>query len=321
MEKSNSQKFIRAYKGFEKNLQCRGFQYEIGKKYSISGDIKLCEKGFHACEFPMDAFYFYDMFHSRFCEVKLSGKIDRDDDIVKACASKIKIVKELTLREMIMLSINMLNEYELPIVLSGRIKDVDAQENSNIELKDRYAKIVSMGNYACITSRSFCGSRIGSSGHMAQINTIGNCASIGSSGHYATIHSSGDCSSIGSSGDSAKIFSSGNEAKIGSIGKYASIYSGGSHTSIASFGDHANIVSNGTYAEAQSSGNNCFVCCCGIGSKVKAEVGSWITLSEYKLSEDRHNYDLVCIKTEYIDGCRIKANTWYKLVGGEFVEA
>ena len=321
MEKSNSQKFIKAYKGFEKNLQCRGFQYEIGKRYSISGDIKLCEKGFHACEFPMDAFYFYDMFHSRFCEVKLSGKIDRDDYIVKACASKIKIVKELTLREMIMLNINMLNEYELPVELSERIKDVDAQENSDIELKDRYAKIVSMGNYACITSRSFFGARIGSSGLMAQINSIGNCANIGSSGNCAMIHSSGVSSSIGSSGDSAKIFSSGNEAKIGSIGKYASIYSEGSHASIASFGDNANVVSNGKYAEIQSSGNNCFICCSGLGSKVKAEVGSWMTLSEYKLSEDRHNYDLVCIKTEYIDGCRIKANTWYKLVGGEFVEA
>lgn len=135
------------------------------------------------------------------------------------------------------------------------------------------------------------------------------------------IHSSGVSSSIGSSGDYAEIFSSGIDAKIGSIGKYASIYSGGSHASIASFGDHANIVSNGKYAEVQSSGNNCFICCSGLRSKAKAEVGSWITMSEYKLSEDRHNYDLACIKTEYIDGCRIKANTWYKLVGGEFVEA
>lgn len=320
MEKSNSQKFIKAYKGFEKNLQCRGFQYEIGKRYSMSDDIKLCEKGFHACEFPMDAFYFYNMFHSRFCEVKLSGKIDRIDNNVKVCASKIKIVKELALREMISLSINMLNEYELPIELSEGIKDVDAQENSDIEIKENYAKIVSMGNYAYVTSRSLWGARIGSSGHMARVNSIGDCANIGSSGNCAIIQSSGDYSSIGSSGDCAEIFSGGNDSNIGSIGKYASIYSGGIRASIASFGDHANIVSNGKYAEVQSSGNNCFVCCSGRESRAKAEVGSWITLSEYKPSEDRHNYDLVCIKTEYVDGCRIKANTWYKLVGGEFVE-
>ena len=187
----------------------------------------------------------------------------------------------------------MLNEYELPVELSERIKDVDAQENSDIELKDRYAKIVSMGNYACITSRSFFGARIGSSGLMAQINSIGNYANIGSSGNCAMIHSSGVSSSIGSSGDYAEIFSSGIDAKICSIGKYASIYSGGSHASIASFGDHANIVSNSKYAEVQSSGNNCFICCSGLRSKAKAEVGSWITMSEYKLSEDRHNYDLV----------------------------
>lgn len=63
---------IKAYKGFDKNLQCRGFQYEIGKEYEEK-DAKACNCGFHACEYPLDVFGYYPPTNSRFCEVEQSG--------------------------------------------------------------------------------------------------------------------------------------------------------------------------------------------------------------------------------------------------------
>lgn len=89
---------------------------------------------------------------------------------------------------------------------------------------------------------------------------------------------------IGSSGYSAQIGSSGDSAKIGSEGKYA------------------------------------VICCAGHGSVVKAKVGSWITLSEWKYDEVEKEYIPVCVKTEKVDGERIKGDTAYKLVNGQFVE-
>ena len=92
---------MKAYKGFDKNLQCRGFQYEVGKTYTMpeGEDVKLCERGFHACIYIIDCFSYYAPAESRYCEVELedvSSEIDTDS---KRVARTITIVRELTLDE------------------------------------------------------------------------------------------------------------------------------------------------------------------------------------------------------------------------------
>lgn len=115
---------------------------------------------------------------------------------------------------------------------------------------------------------------------------------------------------IGSSGYSATIGSSGDDAKIGSSGYYARIGSSGDDARIGSSGDYAKIISRGKYA---------VICCAGDGSIAKGKIGSWITLSEWKFDE-QETYIPVCVKTEKIDGVKIKEDTFYRLVNGEFVE-
>ena len=102
--------------------------------------------------------------------------------------------------------------------------------------------------------------------------------------------------------DSAKIGSSGNYAQIGSIGNYAQ------------------IGSSGNSAQIESAGKDSVICCAGRDSAVKAKAGSWITLAEWEYSEAKNRYVPKCVKTEYVDGERIKADIWYKLIDGEFAE-
>ena len=177
----------------------------------MDGEIKVCSRGFHACESPLEVFDHYSMIGSRFCEVEQDGNISKEDRGTKICSSKIKIKAELKLDNMINLGVEWL-------------KDITSPEKIKTSIKDN------------------------------------------------------------SSGDGAKIGSSGNYAKI------------------------------------DSTGEGCVIMCAGINSVAKASKGSWITLSEWSYSNKKKRYIPVCVKTEFVDGEKIKADTYYKLAGGVFKE-
>ena len=91
-------KTIHAYKGFDKDLRCRGFQYEVGKSYEQEGVIECCNNGFHACEFPLDVFHYYaPVGNSRYCTVTQSGVTDKEEGDSKVASSKIHIETEIGL--------------------------------------------------------------------------------------------------------------------------------------------------------------------------------------------------------------------------------
>lgn len=157
---------MKSYKGFDKKLKCRDFQYEIGKEYEMDGEIKVRSRGFHACESPFDVFDHYTMIDSRFCEVEQDGNISKEDRGTKICSSKIKIKAELKLADMINLGVEWLKEITSPEKIKTSIKDNSSGNG---------AQIGSSGN----------GAQIGSSGDDAQIDSTGEdcvimCAGINS---------------------------------------------------------------------------------------------------------------------------------------------
>ena len=271
---------IKAYKGFDRSLCCRGFQYEVGKEYEHAGDVEVCRSGFHACENPFDVLDYYgDMLDCRYCEVEQSGVTKHDGD--KTVSSKIKINAEIGFPGLLKAGIEWIKKSTTPNIKSDNTLNDNGGYSAQIGSSGYYAKIGSSGDYA----------QIGSSGYSAQIGSSGYSAQIGSSGDYAKIGSSGDSAQIGSSGDYAKIGSSGDYAQIGSSGDSAKI---------------------------DSTGEDSVICCAGHQSRVKAKMGSWITLAEWEYSQNKERWIPKCVKTEYVDGERIKADTWYRLVDGVF---
>ena len=207
---------MKTYKGFDKDLKCRGFQFEIGKEYEVDGDVSVCENGFHACAAPLEVFDYYSPVDSRYCEVEQSGQLDTGYGS-KIASKKIKIGAEIGIKGIV---------------------------DAHIEfIREKTEKL----------------------------------------------------------SDDAKIGSSGYAAQIGSSGRYAQIGSSGDDAFISCEADHA------------------VVCCAGKRAKVKAPVGTWITLSEYG-EWDGEGYPCVCVKSAQIDGETLKADTWYTLKNGEFVE-
>ena len=99
MKKENKE--IIAYKGFDKNLKCRDYQYVVGKTFEHDGAVKACKSGFHACEYPLDVFSYYPPSSSRFAVVKMHGETSKDSDDTKIASAKITIETEIKLPEMI----------------------------------------------------------------------------------------------------------------------------------------------------------------------------------------------------------------------------
>ena len=96
---------ITGFKGFDKDLKCKGYQYEVGKEFEEKGKIEACSNGFHFCENPFDVLGYYppttEKGSSRYCIVEGSGNIDRDGDDTKVACSKLHISAEIGLKGII----------------------------------------------------------------------------------------------------------------------------------------------------------------------------------------------------------------------------
>jgi len=318
---------IKGYKGFNKDMTCRGKQYKENTTYEEDG-TEICEAGMmHFCENPYDVLDYYPLVNedgdiSDFAEVEAVGEVKKDGN--KSETNKLHIGAKLGLKGFVKACVDFTIE-KTRIENAEECTDYDNGKNyAQIGSSGDSAKIGSSGDYAKIGSSGDY-AKIGSSGYSAQIGSSGYSAQIGSSGDYAQIGSSGYSAKIGSSGYSAQIGSSGDSAKIGSSGDSAKIGSSGDYAKIGSSGYSAQIGSSGDYAQITSIGKNSVVMAAGYNSIARAKIGSWITLAEWvETGEKNENGFYIwipkCVKTEYVDGERIKENTFYKLVDGEFKE-
>ena len=113
---------MKMYKGFDKDLKCRDFQYEIGKAYE-EPTAELCEKGFHACEYPLDVFgYYAPGGMSRYCEVDLDDVSDKkSNEDSKRCGKKIAVKAEIGIAGLVKASVDFVME---------NIKDENKEANT-----------------------------------------------------------------------------------------------------------------------------------------------------------------------------------------------
>ena len=123
---------MKGYKGFDKNLQCRGKQYEIGKTYK-EGEAELCKKGLHFCESPLDCIGYYLIPDARFAEIEAEGVTDEKGDDSKRVAKKVKVIKELTLKELI----------------EAAVRE-EGKNYSRLAASGDYSRLVASGDYSSV---------------------------------------------------------------------------------------------------------------------------------------------------------------------------
>ena len=182
-----SEKII-AYKAMDKNMQCRGKQYEVGKTYH-EDKADCCNAGMHACENPLDVLHYYPLKDGpRFFEVECGGNVDKSEEDSKLACTELTVKGEVNFAGLVKATVN---------AVFNRVKGKEP---------------FSSGNY----------STAGSSGDSSTAGSSGYSSTAGSSGNYSTAGSSGNSSTAGSSGYYSTAGSSGNYSTAAATGAYCS---------------------------------------------------------------------------------------------------
>ena len=282
---------MKACKGFDKNLRCRGFQYEVGGEYTEE-TAELCNRGPHACENPLDTLRYYRPGDSRYCEVEIEDNGQRSSYDSKVCGKHIKIGAEIGLKGVINAGVRFVFdkcESATEENASGWRGNADASGDS--------------GNAAAS----------GWSGNAAASGWRGNAAASGERGNAAASGDSGNAAASGERGNAAASGNLGNAAASGERGNAAA---SGERGNAAASGWSGTAVVTGFAGRATALGEQCLAVAWGEDSLARGTVGNWIVVSE---RDDDGN--IIDVKIAKVDGDTVKADTWYKLVNGEIMEA
>ena len=185
---------IKSYKGFDKDLKCRNFQYEVGKEYETQGEIKACENGFHACENPMDVFAYYAPSDSRYCEVRQSGVVNEGGD--KTVSSKIRVQCEIGLSDIVQAGVKF-------------ILDKINWTNDNSANTGNYSAATNTGNYSAATN----------TGNYSAATNTGDRSAATNTGDYSAATNTGDRSAATNTGDRSAAKVDGKESIAITTGK------------------------------------------------------------------------------------------------------
>ncbi|HHF4385805.1 TPA: hypothetical protein ACPOWJ_001512 [Haemophilus influenzae] len=277
-------KEIIAYKGFKQDWTCRGYQYEVGKTYEHKGNVKACESGFHACEYPLDVLSYYSPAVSKFAVVKMSGETSKDSDDTKIASAKITIETEINLPEMIKKAVEW---------IKGKV-DWDA------------AKVSNTGDQSAATN----------TGDRSAATNTGDQSAATNTGYWSAATNTGDRSAATNTGDQSAATNTGYRSAATNTGDRSAATNTGYRSAATNTGDRSAATNTGDQSVAEVSGKQSIAVALGWQSKAKASINGAI-VCVYR----NHDGELIHIKASKVGENNIKADTWYTLDEfGEFVE-
>ena len=290
---------MKAYKGFDKDLKCRDFQYKIGKTYTHNGDVEPCESGFHACEYPLDVFKYYPPAGSRFAEVETSGKIVPQGD--KICCEKIKVKTELTLGALIQAAVNFTFER------AKWTKDSQTKkEKGAASATGKYGAASATGKYGAASATGYYGVA-SATGDCGVASATGDCGAASATGDYGVASATGDCGAASATGLRGAASATGDRGAASATGDRGAA---------SATGNCGAASATGYCGTASATGYESIACGLGLQCKAKGAKGCWLVLAERNLYGE-----ILSVKAAKVDGKKIKENTYYQLVNGKFVEA
>ena len=314
---------MRAFKGFNKDLTCRGYQYEEGKEFHTER-AECCDTGFHACEYPLDCFGYYDPAHSVFHEVELSGEMDKSRDNTKVCATDIKIGARLSIAGLVKMAID--------FTMSKVNKEAGSDERHGFasatgdygasSATGDYGASSATGNYGASSATGYKGAS-SATGNCGASSATGNCGASSATGYKGASSATGNCgasSATGYKGASSATGDYGASSATGNCG--ASSATGNCGASSATGYKGASSVSDPT-GVAVAWGHEARAKGCKGAHLILSDwkyVGARYSDGDYMDPYDKESWELTGAKMVVVDGEKIKEDTYYRCIEGEIVE-
>jgi hypothetical protein len=303
---------IKSYKGFNKDMTCRGFQYEEGKEYEEE-TADACHSGFHACEHPLDCLNYYSPNESVYHEVEQSGEFDRGEDDSKVASTKIKIGARLDISGLVKAAI----DFTMSRVKKEAKSDEDYGASS---ATGDYGASSATGDYGASSATGDYGAS-SATGYKGASSATGYKGASSATGYYGASSATGDYGASSATGDYGASSATGYKGASSATGDY------GASSATGNCG-----ASSATGYKGASSANDPESVAVAWGYKGKAMgvLGSHIVLAEWKYigskEDDRYDkaeqeaWEFIDAKMFLVDGRKVKPDTWYRLENGELVE-
>ncbi|EKQ3735374.1 hypothetical protein P4660_000875 [Salmonella enterica subsp. enterica serovar Worthington] len=296
-------KEIVTFKGFNKDLKCRGFQFAIGETFHHDGKVEACGSGFHACECPFDVFSYYPPAESRYAETISFGITDSEEGgDTKIASSSITIKDELTLPQFIQRGIEW--------IWSKIDKSLEQQI-----MCGSWSAATNTGDWSAATNTGDWSAATNTGNRSAATNT-GYQSAATNTGNRSAATNTGDWSAATNTGYQSAATNTGNQSAATNTGNQSAATNTGYQSAATNTGYQSAATNTGNRSAAEVSGSQSVAASLGIEGKARASENGAIVLC-YR-DEDG---ELIHIRSSKVGDNGIKPDTWYQLdEDGEFVE-
>ena len=304
---------MKCFKGFDKDLKCRDFQYEIGKEYTEE-KADICNCGFHACKFPMDVFGYYPPSDSRYCEVDLEENGQKSSDDSKRVGKKISVKAEIGIAGIIKAGVEYIKEQ----VNWEDDKATNTGYRSAATNTGDYSAATNTGDQSAATNTGDQSAATNTGDRSAATNT-GDQSAATNTGYRSAATNTGYRSAATNTGYRSAATNTGNQSAATNTGDRSAATNTGYQSAATNTGNQSAATNTGNRSAAIVEGKESIALATGINSKAKGKIGCFIVLAEWK--EINYEYHIVDVKSAKVDGENIKEDTFYTLKDGKFVEA
>ncbi|EHD0028207.1 hypothetical protein JYY64_005036 [Salmonella enterica subsp. houtenae serovar 50:g,z51:-] len=287
-------KEIVTFKGFNKDLTCRDFQFAIGETFHHDGKVEACGSGFHACECPFDVFRYYPPAESRYAETISFGVTDHEErGDTKIASASITIKAELTLPQFIQRGIEWI------------WSKIDKSLEQQIMTGNRSAA-TNTGNWSAATN----------TGNWSAATNTGYQSAATNTGNWSAATNTGYQSAATNTGNQSAATNTGNQSAATNTGNWSAATNTGNWSAATNTGYQSAATNTGDRSAAEVFGSQSVAASLGIEGKARASEGGAIVLC-YR-DEDG---ELIHIRASKVGENGIMPNTWYQLdKDGEFVK-